>query len=136
MRRLWRILRWVLIGIPIAILAAVIGVVVVARTRQAHELVRRKVVNLLTQTYRGQVAIGAIQGSLLGDLEIRDLVVSQNGEPVVTVPVTRIRYAVFPLVAGWVRLAEIELRQPRIKLARTSDGEWNVAAAFTARNPT
>lgn len=135
MRRVWRILRWTVAGLLVVVLAAVALAMIVMQTRQAHELMRTKVVDLLTKTYRGRVAIGAIRGSFLGRLEIRDIVVFQDNEPIVTVPITRIRYALFPLISGWIRLAEIVVIQPRIRLARTSNGQWNVVAAFTPRNP-
>src|SRR5262249_29631862 len=132
-RRLGRILRWSLAAILLVMGVAIATVLVVIQTRQAHELVRAKVVDLLTNTYRGRVAIGAIEGSFFGNLEIHDVVVFQNDEPIVTVPITKIRFAVLPLISGWIRLAEIDVTQPRVKLAKTDDGKWNVAAAFTSR---
>ena len=119
----------------ILVVAIVVGVVIVSQTRRAHELVRAAIVNQLAQTYQGNVEIGAIDGSLLGDLEIHDIVLSQRGKSIVTVPLARVRYALFPLMAGWVRLAEVEMVHPRVNLVQTVSGAWNVVTALEVKNP-
>jgi len=119
---MWGLLRRAIVGVAVLVVVTISCVLIVSQTRRAHELVRARVVDLLTQTYQGDVGIGAIRGSFLGDLEIRDIVVSQKGEPILTVPLARVRYALFPLVARRIRLTEIEVVHPRVHLARTADG--------------
>jgi autotransporter translocation and assembly factor TamB len=130
-----RLLRRAIVAVAILVVATIGSVLIVSQTRRAHELVRARVVDLLTQTYQGHVGIGAIEGSFLGDLEIHDIVVSQRGEPILTVPLARVRYALFPLVARSIRLTEIEVMHPRVHLARSANGAWNVASALEVRNP-
>ena len=132
---MWGLLRRAIVGVAVLVVVTISCVLIVSQTRRAHELVRARVVDLLTQTYQGDVGIGAIRGSFLGDLEIRDIVVSQKGEPILTVPLARVRYALFPLVARRIRLTEIEVVHPRVHLARTADGAWNVASALEVKNP-
>ncbi|MBV8136182.1 MAG: hypothetical protein JO121_11220, partial [Deltaproteobacteria bacterium] len=132
---MWRLLRRAIVAVAILMIVTFSGVLIVSQTRRAHELVRARVVDLLTQTYQGNVGIGAIQGSFLGDLEIHDIVVSQKGEPILTAPLARVRYALFPLVARRIRLTEIEVVHPRIHLARTANGAWNVASALEVKSP-
>src|SRR5215467_11063880 len=120
MRRLRKTIRWTIGAVLITTCVAIAAVIALAQTRQANEYVRALIVANLTQTYRGQVTIEAIEGSLLGNLEIRNIVVSDNGEAILTVPFARIRYALFPLISGWIRLAEIEVVHPRMKLARAA----------------
>ena len=132
---IWRLVRSAIIAMVMLVVAIIVGVVIVSQTRQAHELVRATIVNQLAQTYRGNVEIGAIDGSLLGDLEIHNIVLSQRGEWIVRVPLARVRYALFPLVAGWIRLVELELVHPRVNLVRTATGAWNLVAALEVKNP-
>src|SRR5436305_14955306 len=96
----------------IAIVVGIGAVMVISPTRQTHEYVKARITDLLTPTYRGRITIGAIHGSFLGDLEIRDILVSQDEVAIFRVPVAKVRYALFPLVRGRVRLATIELVHP------------------------
>ncbi len=132
---IWRLVRRAIMAMIILVVTLVAGTVIVSQTRRAHELVRTTIVNQLAQTYQGNVEIGAIDGSLLGDLEIHNIVLSQRGKSIVTVPLARVRYALFPLMAGWVRLAEVEVVHPRVNLVRTVSGAWNVVTALEIKNP-
>jgi autotransporter translocation and assembly factor TamB len=117
------------------VVAIIAALVIVSQSRRAHELARATIVKQLAQTYRGTVEIGAIDGSLLGDLEIHNIVLSQGGESIITVPLARVRYALFPLIAGWIRFGEVELLHPRVNLVRTARGAWNLATALEVKTP-
>jgi autotransporter translocation and assembly factor TamB len=99
-RRSWprRIARGALIGVVVLGLVLA-SVVAFAHTDRGRELIRKQVESILDGIVDGQVRIGSLHGSVLGDLELRDVVVTDPaGTPIVQARSLTARFDVLPLV--------------------------------------
>jgi hypothetical protein len=99
-KRSWprRIARGALIGVVVLGLV-VASVVAFAHTDRGRELIRAQAESILDGIVDGQVRIGSLHGSILGDLELRDVVVTDPaGAPIVQARSLTARFDVLPLI--------------------------------------
>jgi len=64
MKRLRRIIFWTAAGAVSLVLTIVAALVIFTRTARFNDLLRVQIVNYLAQTYRDQITIGSIEGSI------------------------------------------------------------------------
>ena len=135
MRLIARLLRW-FVGIAAALLLlAFVAILTVIHTDRFREFLRVRIVSYLNQNYRGQFAIGKIEGSILGTLTLRDVSMALDNSQVVAVPVLQTDYTLIPLLRSRLRIVVLSAEAPKLHLARDGKGEWNIAAIFTPRIP-
>ncbi len=135
MRTLWRVVRWVLAGIVGLALIVAVAVGVFTRTARFNDLLRVRLVGYLAQTYRGQIMIGSIEGSIWGSLTLRDIEMRHGGSDIVSISQLRVGYQILPALRRQLVLSDIDVIKPELHLARDSDGRWNLLAAIAERNP-
>src|SRR5260370_34790161 len=135
MTRLWRIIGWVLAGVVGLVLVVAAAVVIFSRTARFNDLLRARLVSYLAQTYRGEIAIGSIEGSVWGSLTLRDIEVRHGGSDIVSISQLRVGYQILPALRRTLVLSAIAVIKPELHLARDSDGRWNLLAAIAERNP-
>ena len=73
MRRLWKILSRIAMGLVALIVIVIVAVMVATSTSWFRNLARDKVNAVLAGTFKGRLSIGRIQGSIWGDLILDDL---------------------------------------------------------------
>ena len=135
MRRLWRIMRWLAAGVLALVLMVIAAVTLFTRTARFNDLLRARIVSYLAQTYRGQITIGAIEGSIWGALTLRDIEVRHHGSTIARIPQLRVGYQLLPALRGQFVLSDIDVIKPELHLAQDSGGQWNLLAAIAERNP-
>jgi autotransporter translocation and assembly factor TamB len=135
MKRLWRFIRWMLAAIVALILAAVGAILLFTRTARFNDLLRIQVVTYLAQTYHGQITIGSIEGSIWGNLTLHEIAIHHQGSTIAAIPQVRVGYQILPALRGQIVLSDIDVVRPELHLARDPDGQWNLLAALTERNP-
>jgi hypothetical protein len=79
MRLVWKIVKWVGISLGALIVFTIVAVVVVTRTEWFHNLARDKVNAILAATFKGQLAIGSIHGSIWSELTLDDVTLVYQG---------------------------------------------------------
>jgi len=130
-----RLLRRIIAAVAALLAIVAVAVAIVIHTAGFREFLRVRIVSYLNQTYRGRFAIGQVEGSILGSLTLRDISLGYDNSPVLSVPALRLRYRLAPLLIGRVDIPLLMAEAPALHLARLSDGEWNLLAAFSERNP-
>jgi autotransporter translocation and assembly factor TamB len=133
MSGIMRILRWVVVGIIALAVTLAAAVAIFTRTSRFNDLLRLRIVDYLGQTYRGEITIGAIEGSIWGSLTLRDINVRHRGVDIASISRLRIGYYLLPALHGRIVLSDIDVVKPRVRLAHDPDGQWNLIAALAER---
>ncbi len=135
MSRMMRIVRWVVVGVIALALTLAAAVLTLTRTSRFNDFLRVRIVNYLSQTYRGQITIGAIEGSVWGSLTLREINVRHDGLNIASIAELRVGYYLLPALRGQIVLSDIDVIRPEARLARDSDRQWNLIAALAERQP-
>ena len=122
-------IRRTLWGLGALVLVPAFGVLLILgllHTDWGRGKVRAVAVNQLTALFNGPVAIGGLEGSLLGDIVIVDLRVEDRaGRPAVVVPRARVQFTVRTLLSRTFHASSIALESPAV-LAVQTEGGWNL----------
>jgi autotransporter translocation and assembly factor TamB len=132
-----RTLRYMFRGLIILLMLIVVlaaGLTIYIRTASFNRLLEHQVNSALSGRFRGQLAIGTIQASRIGRVDLRDLTIVYQGRALLHVPLLKIGYALFPLLWHQVDLA-ITIEDPSVHIVRTPDGQWDLAEAMQATHP-
>lgn len=125
-----RILRWVLV-----FLAVVVALVVVAfsvlHTDWAHDKVREKIQGELQKRVNGTVTIGALEGDMLDDIVLKDIVVRDRyGNEAIKIGRLRLDYMLRPLLDHHFHAEKLEIDKLEISARRAPDGRLILASLW------
>jgi autotransporter translocation and assembly factor TamB len=134
MKRMWRIIKWFSAGIFALFVLVIAAALLFTRTARFNDLLRVQIVSILAQTYRGEITIGSIEGSVWGSLTLRDIEVRHRGATIATVPQLRVGYELLPALRGEIVISDIHVVHPVVHLALDPDGQWNLLAAIAERH--
>jgi translocation and assembly module TamB len=95
-----------------------------------RELAREQALTLLRGSFRGEVGVERIDGSVWGDLRLEVVSLRYGGIEVVRIPEVTLRYSVLPLLRGHLEIAAMALRSPAIDLRGDEQGQWNLVSAL------
>ena len=117
----------VLVLLVVGVIASLVGVLVALTvTPPGRALLARNVSHQLETLLRGQVLVGAIEGSFLRDLVLTNVVVRDtSGVLLVSLPVVRVKYLIPNFLAKRFILETLEVDNPIINLVRHASGRWN-----------
>jgi len=135
MSRVMRIVRWVLAVVAALVLTIAVAALIFTRTARFNDLLRTRIISYLGRTYRGEITIGTIEGSIWGSLTLRDINVRHGGVNIASIPELRFGYYLLPALRGQIVLSDIDVIKPELHLARDADGQWNLIAAIAERHP-
>jgi len=128
--RLTRFVALVILGLAVAVLLAL----VIVQTPWARNRARLAIESRASTTLNGEVRLGSVRWSPSGRVDLTDVRVTQNGEPVLASQSVSVRYNTWQLLRHGLILDEVTLVQPVIHLVQHSDG-WNVTKLLKARKP-
>lgn len=136
-RRLGKGLAWALV-LAVAAVLTLLGVVLLAlQTGWGQNELRAVIVSQANRYLTATLEIGALRGSLLRGIELDDIRLSRDGEPLITIDAVRVSYSIRELFEGGTTIRTLVLERPRIAAAKQPDGRWNLAALVrrdTTRN--
>ena len=135
MRLLWKIVTRVLIGVAALIGVAVVAAVIVTNTGWFRDLARTKVNAILAGTFKGQLAIGRIQGSIWHELTLDDITLIYNGERIAHIERLRVAYGILSILHDTIDLTHLDLSGVQLDAKQENDGKWNVAEALASAHP-
>ena len=135
MSRVMRIVRWVLAAVAAFVLIVAAAALIFTRTVRFNDFLRVRIVSYLAQTYRGEITIGSIEGTIWGSLTLRDINVRHGGLNIASIPELRVGYYLLPALRGQIVLSDIDVIKPELHLARDADGQWNLIAALAEQHP-
>ncbi|MGE5835114.1 MAG: translocation/assembly module TamB domain-containing protein [Acidobacteriota bacterium] len=126
--RLTRFAALVIVGLVVVVLLAL----VIAQTSWARNRARLAIESRASTILNGEVRLGSVRWLPSGRVDLTDLRVTQNGEPVLASQSVSVRYNTWQLLRHGLILDEVTLVQPAIHLVQHSDG-WNVTKLLKAR---
>ena len=120
-RRAWlRFLVWLAVALVILIVAAYFAVT-------SPAFIKGVVLPRLSDALHANVTAGEIIFSPFKQIALRDLKVQAKGQtPVLTVPALNIRYHLWAILGGNLRVDEITLDSPTVELVENPDGSSNL----------
>ena len=121
-----RVTRWSLRlggGVVLAVAAIAGAVLVTAHTEWGRDELRGRLEAALARAIPGGARVGRIEGSLLGTLVARDVVLDgRDHQPIVRVATLRVRVALWPLVVDTVQVDEAVAEDVRVTVRRQPAG--------------
>jgi autotransporter translocation and assembly factor TamB len=115
----------VLIAVILAMLGIAIGLL---ETGWGKGQLRGLIVRQANQYLTANLSIGRLEGSLFRGLELGDVILSRDGNPIVAIDEVSVSYSPRELWEGGTVIRELVVTRPRIAAARQPDGRWNLGA--------
>jgi hypothetical protein len=113
----------------VALLLILVGAVItVLETGWAKNEIRALIVRQANQYLVGTLEIGRLEGSLLRGLQLGDIHLSRDGQPIITIDDVSLSYSLRELWQGGTVIRRIRLTRPRVVAAKQADGRWNLGA--------
>src|SRR5216683_501529 len=134
MHRAFKYLRRAIAILVLIIAFFVFGLMIISRTPAFNRFLRDKVITFANTTYRGQLSIGLIEGSIWGGLRLEQVGLVYQGKPIASIPHLSLDYSLAPLLWRAVHI-RILIDSPQIDAIREPDGKWNLLEALSARIP-
>ncbi len=128
--RIPRLLLRGVLALGLLLVTLLAGLYAFTFTDTFRELAREQALALLHGSFRGEVGVERIEGSVWGDLRLETVSLRYDGIEVVRIPEVTLRYALLPLLRGRLEIARIGLRSPAIDLRGDERGQWNLADAL------
>ena len=126
-----RATRWTLrmfAGLVVLIVVAIMGGAIFIHTDTGRAVVREKVVETLSETFAGEVSIGALEGSPFGTLVARDITIRDaHGHPAVAIDRVALDLQLRTLVRKRATITKLTVDGARIDVLREADGTWSLA---------
>ncbi|MGE5357692.1 MAG: hypothetical protein ACM3NQ_01655, partial [Bacteroidales bacterium] len=105
-----------LLQIALLVVTLVIGVasatIIVSQTAWFRDWLRGFIVRQGDQYLNGRLTIGRLGGNIFFGIELEDVEVAMNGEPVITLKDARIGYSVLQLLTRNLVITSLRLNEP------------------------
>jgi hypothetical protein len=124
--RLARRLAHVLIVVLTMLVGATAAAIIVTQTAWFKDWLRGYIVREANNYLNGTLSIERLGGNLFFGVELEDVGVSLDGEPVVSVADLGLDYNVFQMISGGLSLHEIRVNRPVVYLRREGGG-WTIS---------
>ena len=108
--------------------------VIVSQTTWFKEWLRGFIIRQADDYVNGRLTIGRIDGNLFFGVEMEDVDVTQNGQPVVSLKDVGVDYNFLTFLGGNVILDHIRLNEPTLHVKKTATG-WNLPELIKAQTP-
>ncbi len=119
-----RVARWIAIALVVCLALVAAGLFIVTTPWGKNQL-RQQLVTRVAALIEGEFEVGALTGTLFGDVTLHDVVVRQAGEPTVQIATLTARYDIVQIVLGRFSVDALEIRQPVVRLVEDQQG-WNI----------
>ena len=120
----WRWSKRIVLGLIAFVILAVGVVLAVLHTDWGRETVRKQIEARLDQTFVGGASIGELDGSVLGTIVLRDVVLNgPDGKPAITIDKLSLGVPVMPLVSKQIRVTDLHAEGVDVDLRRDPDGQ-------------
>src|ERR1019366_7124136 len=110
-----------------AAILIVIGIAIaVIETGWAKNRIRDLIVHQANQYLTATLEIGRLEGSFFRGIKLGDIRLSKNGHTIVAIDDVSLSYSLRELFQQGVVIREIRLFRPRVAMARTPEGKWDI----------
>ncbi|MDQ3366418.1 MAG: translocation/assembly module TamB domain-containing protein [Myxococcota bacterium] len=135
-RKAWRWSKRILLGLVSVVVLAVAAVLVILHTNWGRDLARGQIEAQLNNTFVGGATIGALEGSPLGELVIRDLVINgPDGKPAISVRKLTLEIGLLALASKQAKLETLRAEDVDVDLRRDPDGTLQITRLTKPSGP-
>jgi autotransporter translocation and assembly factor TamB len=124
--RIVRRLVHALVIVMMLVIGAAAAAIIVSQTAWFKNWLRGYIVAQANEYLNGTLTIGRLKGNLFFGVEMEDIGVTMNGQPVVAVKDVGVNYNAFELVARGLSVESIRIDKPVIYLRREGD-TWSLS---------
>src|ERR1700733_13704578 len=135
MRLAWKIVKWIAVSLSALIVFMIIAAVIVTDTNWFRDIARTKVNAILAGTFKGQLSIGRIEGSIWRELTLDDITLIYNGERIAHIERLRVAYGILSILHDTIDLTHLDLSGVELIVRQDSEGKWNAAEAVASAHP-
>jgi autotransporter translocation and assembly factor TamB len=115
------------------LLYAILAGLILGSTRDAA---LQAVLRSVSNTLRGNLEVGGIQGSFLSSLVMRDIVLKDDqGKVIGHIDALRLSYDLLSLLRLRLTVHEIDIVHPRLTVTQEPDGVLNISRALASKQP-
>lgn len=126
MRLVRALLRALFLTLILA-LGAGVAAVAVSQTAWFRNWLRGLIVSQSAQFLNGQLSIGRLDGNLFYGLELHNVSIEMDAQPVISLQDVVLRYNAWQLLTQGISIDELRISKPRLSLRADPDGTWQVA---------
>ncbi len=130
-----KIIRRIALGIVALVAIAIVAAVIILNTTWFRDLARDKTNAILAGTFKGQLAIGRIRGSIWRDLILDDITLTYRGERIAHIERVRVAYGIFSLLHNTVDLTHLDISGLQLVAKQDAEGNWNALEALASAHP-
>jgi autotransporter translocation and assembly factor TamB len=135
MRRVLKILGWIAMGLGALLAITIVAAIVVTNTEWFRDFARAKVNAVLAGTFKGQLAIGRIHGSIWSELTVDDITLTYRGERIAHIERLRAAYGILSILQNTIDLTHLDISGLELSAKQDQDGKWNAAEALASAHP-
>ena len=132
MKRIVSYLRWIALAFIVLILVVVVGGILFTRTERFQVLLRDQLVSALNASFRGDVSVERIEGSIWRNVTLHNLTIQHQGADILYVPHLTVQYSLLPLLRGRMEVSRVEAVEPVVRLKQDAAGKWNILEALAS----
>jgi hypothetical protein len=107
------------------LILAGLGIAVLEST-WAKNRIRNLIVRQANQYLTASLEIGRLQGTFFRGIQLGDVRLSRDGREIIAIDDVSLSYSLRELFQPGVVIRKIRLARPRVEMARTSDGRWDI----------
>src|SRR5262245_49172667 len=120
----------------VALVCGLLGLCAYATRDALRDLLGRTASAWLSRQLNGTVEIGALRGSLLASLVMRDVILrDRQGTEVVHLDEVRLGYDLMALLTKRLVVQHVHLVRPRVTLVQDPAGLWNLSRVLSPASP-
>jgi uncharacterized protein involved in outer membrane biogenesis len=135
MRLLGKTLRWIGISLCTLVALSIVTIAVVIRTAWFRDFAREKVDAILAGTFKGQIVVGRIEGSIWGELFLDDISLVYSGDRIAHLDRLRVAYGILSVLRKTIDLTHLDVSGLEINAKQDANGNWNVVEALAFASP-
>ncbi|MDQ3337046.1 MAG: translocation/assembly module TamB domain-containing protein [Myxococcota bacterium] len=119
----WRWTKRILLGLVAFVVVAVGVVLAVLHTDWGRGIARDQIEARMNDVFVGGAKIGSLEGSVLGDMILRDIVINgPDKKPAITIKKLTLGVGILPLFSQQARVKDLHLEDVEVDLRRDPDG--------------
>jgi len=126
MKKIVRIVSIVLTSLIALVMAILLYVQTESFNRQLVRMLNSKSGDFI----EGELQLGAIEGNLLGDFMLKELVVSQQQKELLQMDSLKLRYDLWELMQGHIHVEYVKLHGLSVNAEQLPDSTWNFEHLF------
>jgi TamB, inner membrane protein subunit of TAM complex len=114
-------------ALVILVLILVGAALATLQTGWAKNQIRQLIVRQANQFLTARLEIGALGGSIFRGIQLGDIRLSKDGQPLISIDNVTLAYSLRELLQPGVVIKRVSVVRPRIAATRGADGRWDLA---------